>query len=300
MTPQEPPLLVHEPDERESNPVVLAIAALFMPVVAGWRVLVAAGRGLRVLGSLAARWAAWLMRWLGRGAVAIGRGIVVVIEWIGQGLRAAGRLVGPVLRRFAIGVWTLLAPVVHAIGRTLSVLGHAIVRGVEWAARFVGEAMGAAGAVVGRMWRALYGPELLHGIGRLLVAAGRGVEWAVVQLCRGIGRVAVAGWRALLVVGRGIAWTARYAGRVLRAAGVGVGRVWRAVYGPELVQVAGGLFAAAASAVDQFLRELWRGVTLPFRWLRRVLRPFSVAMGDLKRRSAVVLRRQWRALRGSS
>jgi hypothetical protein len=100
--------------------------------------------------------------------------------------------------------------------------------------------------------------------------------------------------------GRGIAWIARYVVRALRAAGVGIGRVWRAVYGPELVQVAGGLFAAAAGAVDQFLRDVWRGVTSPFRWLRRVLRPFFVAVGDLKRRSALLLRRQWRALRGSS
>ncbi len=149
---------------------------------------------------------------------------------------------------------------------------------MEWAALFVGEALGAAGAVVGRMWRALYGPELL----------------------RGIGRVAVAAWRALLVVGRGIAWMARYVARALRAAGVGIGRLWRAVYGPELVQVTGGLLAAAAGAIDQFLRDLWRGVTAPFWWLRRVLRPFSVAVGNLKRRSAILMRRQWRALRGSS
>jgi hypothetical protein len=112
---------------------------------------------------------------------------------------------------------------------------------------------------------------LLRGIGRLLVAAGRGVG--------GFGRVAAAAWRTLLVVGRGIAWVPRYAARALRAAGLGIGRVWRAAYGPELVQV---------------------GVTSPFRWLRRVLRPFSAAVGDLKRRSTVLMRRQWRALRGSS
>jgi hypothetical protein len=152
------------------------------------------------------------MRWLGRGAVAIGRGIVVVIAWIDQGLRAAGRLVGPVLRRFAAGC-----------------------------GRFSHRSSAGSG-------------------GRCQRSAARSPEvWS----------------------GRLGSW----------------GRRWLP---PALVQVTGRLLAAAAGAIDQFLRDLWRGVTTPFRWLRRALRPFAVAVGDLKRRSAVLMRRQWRALRGSS
>ena len=313
----EAPLLVREPEEHESNPVVIVLAALCMPFVAGWRLFVAAGRGLRALGRRWAGWADSLLRWLGRGFAALGRGLVAVVRWIGRGMRAVAGVVGPILLQCYVRVRTLLAPVARAIGWSLVALCRGIGRGVAWAARCVGEALRSVGAVVARMWRALYGPEALRAIGRLLVAAGRGVEW----LGRGIGRAfSTAGrgvawvarfvWRALqvacrtigrglAVAGRGMACAARYVGRALRAAGVGVGRLWHAVYGPEIMYLGGALLVEIAGLTQRFLRWLWRGLAAPFRRLRRVLRPFSAAVGDLKRRCAVSMRRQWRALRST-
>jgi len=316
--PMDAPLLVHEPEARESNPVVIVVAALLMPVVAGWRLLVAAGRGLRALWQRLAGWAESLLRWLGRG-------IVAVVRWIGRGLRAVAGLVGPFLSWVHRGLQTLLAPAVRAIGRALTALGRvlrAAWRGLERAARSVGQALRAVGAVLGRMWRALYGPEILHALGRVLVAAGRGVAWvarfvgeALAALFRGIGRAFAAAWR-------GVAWAARHVwwalvalfrgiGRAFAAAGRGVARVarhvragvgwaWQRMYGPELMKVVGGLLASAAGIFDQFLRSLWQGFTSPFRWVgRALLRPLFAAVGDVQRRCVATMRRQWRAVRGS-